>query len=84
MLERATVLAEGEDLRVSLPEGPAAGRLPPAGLATLAEVERAHLRRVLEATGGKLYGPGGAAEILDLKPTTLQSRMRKLGVPRLL
>ena len=34
----------------------------------------------LERTGGKIYGPGGAAEILDIKPSTLQSRMQKLGV----
>lgn len=49
---------------------------------TLAGTERRHLRRVLELTGGKIYGPDGAAARLGLKPTTLQSRMKKLGVSR--
>jgi transcriptional regulator of acetoin/glycerol metabolism len=81
VLERAAVLSEGGELRVHLPSqrGEASAA---AGLATLREVERAHLRRVLQATGGKLYGPGGAAEVLGLKPSTLQSRMSKLGVSR--
>ena len=82
VLERATVLSEEGELRVNLPArrglGPGA---PP--LAPLREVERAHLRRVLDATGGKIYGPGGAAEVLGLKPSTLQSRMKRLGVDRL-
>jgi transcriptional regulator with GAF, ATPase, and Fis domain len=81
VLERAAVLSEEETLRVHLPRARPGAATP--GLATLAEVERAHLERVLEATGGKLYGRGGAAEILGLKPSTLQSRMRKLGVKRL-
>jgi transcriptional regulator with GAF, ATPase, and Fis domain len=37
---------------------------------------------VLDHTGGKVYGKGGAAEILGMKPSTLQSRMQKLGVTR--
>jgi transcriptional regulator with GAF, ATPase, and Fis domain len=49
---------------------------------TLAGVERRHLRRVLALSGGKIYGPDGAAARLGLKPTTLQSRMKKLGVER--
>jgi transcriptional regulator with GAF, ATPase, and Fis domain len=47
---------------------------------TLAGAERRHLRRVLALTGGRIYGPDGAAARLGLKPTTLQSRMKKLGV----
>ena len=38
--------------------------------------------RVLQATRGRIYGPGGAAEILGLKPSTLQSKMKKLGLRR--
>ncbi len=49
---------------------------------TLAGAERRHLRRVLALTGGRIYGPDGAAARLGLKPTTLQSRMKKLGVGR--
>jgi DNA-binding NtrC family response regulator len=42
--------------------------------------ERRYLRRVLEHTRGKIYGPGGAAELLGLPPTTLQSKLRRYGL----
>jgi transcriptional regulator with GAF, ATPase, and Fis domain len=60
----------------------ASGGATDAPLPTLREAERALIRRALEATGGKVYGEGGAAEVLGLKPTTLQSRMKKLGINR--
>ena len=62
-------------------DGGGRGVAPEADL-TLAEAERRHLRRVLGLTGGRIYGPDGAAARLGLKPTTLQSRMKKLGVGR--
>ncbi len=40
-----------------------------------------HIQRTLERTRGKVYGPGGAAELLELNPNTLKSKMRKLGIP---
>ena len=46
------------------------------------EFEAENLRRVLEETGGKVSGAGGAAEFLGIKPTTLFSRMKKLGIER--
>jgi transcriptional regulator with GAF, ATPase, and Fis domain len=49
---------------------------------TLEGIEREHIRRVLALTNGHLYGKGGAAELLGLKPSTLQSRMKKLGINR--
>jgi formate hydrogenlyase transcriptional activator len=49
---------------------------------TAEEVERNHIHRVLERTGWRIRGQGGAAQKLDLKPTTLESRMRKLGIFR--
>jgi transcriptional regulator with GAF, ATPase, and Fis domain len=51
-------------------------------LVSLAENERRHIERVLRATGGRIYGDGGAAAILGLPPTTLQSRMNRLGLQR--
>ena len=48
----------------------------------LAVAERRHLERALRATGGKIYGDGGAAELLQMKPTTLQSRLNKHGIDR--
>mgnify|MGYP001826998692 CR=1 FL=1 len=52
----------------------------PETFATLEEAERRHIERALERTGGKLYGPGGSAELLGINPNTLRSRMKKLGL----
>ncbi len=57
---------------------PAASALP----TTLQAVDREHILRVLEASGWRVSGPGGAAERLGLKPTTLEARMKKLGISR--
>jgi transcriptional regulator with GAF, ATPase, and Fis domain len=48
----------------------------------LEDAQRAHIVRVLEECGWKVRGKGGAAERLGLKRTTLQSRMKKLGIQR--
>jgi transcriptional regulator with GAF, ATPase, and Fis domain len=42
--------------------------------------ERDNLLAALEKTGGRVYGPGGAAQLLGLKPSTLASRLKKLGI----
>ncbi|WP_084559505.1 sigma-54-dependent Fis family transcriptional regulator [Nitratidesulfovibrio termitidis] len=44
------------------------------------ELQRVNIERALAATGGRVHGPGGAAELLGLPPTTLQSRMKTLGL----
>ena len=49
---------------------------------TLDDAQRLHIERVLQLTNGKVYGEDGAARLLGMKPSTLQSRMRKLGVRR--
>ncbi|HSB80831.1 MAG TPA: sigma 54-interacting transcriptional regulator [Candidatus Methylomirabilis sp.] len=61
-------------------EAPPAGR--PADPGSLEEVERWHILRVLEQTGGVIEGAKGAAKILDLHPNTLRSRLKKLGIRR--
>lgn len=62
---------------------PGSHELPPAReLRTLAAIERDAIERALERTGGRVSGPRGAAKNLGLKPTTLESRMKKLGVRR--
>ena len=48
--------------------------------ASLAEVQRAHIVRVLRTTDGKINGPGGAAGLLNINPSTLRARMVKLGI----
>ena len=42
--------------------------------------ERTNILAALEACAGKVFGPGGAAEMLDIKPTTLASRIKALGI----
>jgi transcriptional regulator with GAF, ATPase, and Fis domain len=90
VLERATILSTSRELGPSVLDVAAGARpaaLPaaaadaePTTMASLDEVQRRHIRRVLETTRGRIYGPRGAARILGLKPSTLQSRMKKLGV----
>ncbi|MGR8952371.1 MAG: sigma 54-interacting transcriptional regulator [Gammaproteobacteria bacterium] len=83
VIERAVILARGPSLRIELPSissVSASSREP--GLAPLTDVERDHILRVLETTGWRIRGSAGAAEILGLKPSTLESRMAKLGIRR--
>ena len=65
-----------------LDEAPLPDLAEGAPVLTLDEAQRAHIERVLTRVGGRIYGRGGAAELLGLKPSTLQSRMKKLGVKR--
>lgn len=71
-------LPETTHIEEPLPEGGAPGsRLP-----TLEEVERRYIVQVLEARNWRVSGPRGAARILGLNPSTLRSRMKKLGISR--
>ncbi len=49
---------------------------------SLDEIQQQHIIHILNETGGKINGPGGAAEILQMKPSTLRNRMKKLGIKR--
>ena len=51
-----------------------------AATPSLDEVVADHIRRVLARTGGKIHGPDGAAELLQINPNTLRSKMKKLGL----
>jgi transcriptional regulator with GAF, ATPase, and Fis domain len=56
---------------------------PADGILTQAEIERReldNLQAVLQRSRGKIHGPGGAAEMLGVKPTTLMSRLKRLGL----
>jgi transcriptional regulator with GAF, ATPase, and Fis domain len=79
VLERAVILAADCKLKIELPSG-ANGNC--GCRFTIEEVERKHFLRVLDMTGWRVKGMNGAAEILGLKPTTLASRMAKLGIRR--
>jgi transcriptional regulator with GAF, ATPase, and Fis domain len=79
VIERAVILAEGPMLKVQLPASSASA---PTRSLSMRDAEREHIEGVLEMTGGRIRGRKGAAEILDLKPSTLRSRMAKLGLRR--
>jgi formate hydrogenlyase transcriptional activator len=79
IIERAMIVSEGRSLSVVIPD--AEGSLSSAA-STLADVERRHICDVLERVHWRISGKGGAAEILGLAPTTLHSRMKKLGLAR--
>jgi formate hydrogenlyase transcriptional activator len=81
LIERAVIVSPGPVLRVPLSDlKPMQEPLP--GNLTLQAAERDHILKALEATDWVLSGPRGAAARLGMKRTTLQSRMRKLGVIR--
>jgi len=92
LIERAVLLSPGKDLRVPLSElrsvqapstEQAAPPVSPEGnIATLEEAERQHILRALRKTEWRIAGARGAASILGMKRTTLQARMRKLGIRR--
>jgi len=82
VVERAVIVSQGTELAATgWPRSPG-GAASPSRLATLEEVERQHITAVLEATGWRVSGAGGAAEFLGLRPTTLEYRMKKLGIAR--
>ena len=48
---------------------------------TLDEAISQHIKSILDTTNGKVQGPGGAAELLGINPSTLRAKMRKLNIP---
>lgn len=89
ILERAAILAKSNVLTHDLFDfspGRAAiaeeATPPPLFSGTLDDVQRRHIIGTLEACNGKIYGTDGAADRLGIKPSTLQSRMKKLGIER--
>ncbi|MBW7989826.1 MAG: sigma-54-dependent Fis family transcriptional regulator [Planctomycetes bacterium] len=79
VIENAMIITTGTSLKVDVPKLSASVN---ADNASLQEVERNHILSVLEMTGWRIRGKNGAAEILGLKPTTLESRMHKLDIQR--
>jgi formate hydrogenlyase transcriptional activator len=77
VIEHGAIMTAGETLRVQdLGEGAPGGAVPQR----LDDLEREHILRTLETTGGRIKGPTGAAAALGLNPATLYSRMKKLGI----
>ena len=84
VLQRAIILSAGGVLALTDPWRPATDTAPThlSGGNTLIEVERRHIVRVLEGCRWRIEGAGGSAQVLGLKPSTLRSRMLKLGIAR--
>jgi transcriptional regulator with GAF, ATPase, and Fis domain len=82
VIERAMIIAQGPTLHVS-PGRTSMTASPTVTTSTsLEEAERSHILKCLQQTGWRIRGPGGAASLLDINPTTLESRMKKLGISR--
>ncbi|EKS42364.1 sigma 54-interacting transcriptional regulator [Afipia clevelandensis] len=93
VIERAAILAQNGRLRIDLPIQPGGAEISvparrpkngaPQAILTdeeMREHERSNIRAALKAAGGKVFGIGGAAELLGVKPTTLASRIKSLGI----
>jgi transcriptional regulator with GAF, ATPase, and Fis domain len=86
LLEHAVITSDNGILQLpetsnpdSPPETNASNAFSPI---SLDDVQRRHITHVLDHTVGRIEGPGGAAEILGLKPSTLRHRIKKLGIQR--
>jgi formate hydrogenlyase transcriptional activator len=80
VIERGVIVSEGEELMID----PAwlVSASPAESARTWAEQEKARILAALRSANGRVYGPGGAAQRLGLKPTTLYGKMRKHGIKR--
>jgi formate hydrogenlyase transcriptional activator len=82
VLQRALIVSRGGTLTLSDAWQPMFEASTGGGAATLTDVERRHILRVLADVRWRIEGSGGAAQVLGLKPSTLRSRMLKLGIAR--
>jgi len=80
LIERAVIVSEGENL--AFDPGWLVGASAAETAKTWAAQERQRILDALRATGGRVYGPGGAAHRLGLNPTTLYGKMRKHGISK--
>ncbi len=81
VVERAIIVARPGE-RLVIPVAPVAFAAAQPRSSKLIDVEVAHMRGVLESCAWRIRGPGGASELLGLKPSTLETRMAKLGIRR--
>jgi transcriptional regulator with GAF, ATPase, and Fis domain/tetratricopeptide (TPR) repeat protein len=82
IIERSTILGSGPLFRVPELGTEAVETLPGRNATTLRENERKHILWALQQTKWKVRGRGGAAELLEIPPSTLAFRMKKLGIHR--
>jgi transcriptional regulator with GAF, ATPase, and Fis domain len=77
-MEHSVIISRGEILRIPPLEDSAQTSTE---IMTLEETEREHILRTLEITHWRIKGQGGAAGQLGMNPSTLYSRMQRLGIP---
>jgi formate hydrogenlyase transcriptional activator len=82
VVERAVILSQSAQLDLAGWRPTVAPSGSGEAILTLEELERRHILAVLEGTGGRISGERGAAKLLGMKPTTLDARMKKLGISR--
>lgn len=83
IIERSMILCSGHELKVQKARDAALMMSQDIkNGVTLADVEKRHILEILQNTGWRVSGEGGAAEVLGLKPTTLEARMKKHGIQR--
>ncbi|WP_205945106.1 sigma 54-interacting response regulator [Pedobacter psychrodurus] len=84
LVERTMLLTEGETItKIDLPHSASATGFTGEDhfkIKTMEEMEREHILNILKMCKGKIFGPGGAAEILNIPSTTLNSKIKKLGI----
>src|SRR5258706_9502892 len=86
LIERSVLLAKGtiiEDISIPVSQKKEiSSGIPDAHMKTIHENERDYIISVLKKCNGRIWGAGGAAEILNVPPTTLKSKMKKLGISK--
>jgi transcriptional regulator with GAF, ATPase, and Fis domain len=82
VIERAVIISEGTSIDFSELDRLSGTAVPGSDRESmrLRDMERQHIKKALVVSGFRIYGPGGAAAKLDLKPTTLCSMMKRLGI----
>ena len=85
LIERSVLMTNGEVItEIGLPQYIADDSSDQEGPKTLEENERLFIISILKKTHGRIRGAGGAAELLKIPPTTLHSKMKKLGIRKML
>jgi len=85
LIERSILLARGsliEDIQLPAIQKTSAAGIESSYIKTIHENERDYIISVLKKCNGRIWGAGAAAEILNIPPSTLKSRMKKLGIKK--
>lgn len=84
LIEKSVVLCTGDEItQIEMPLEFPEKEIPlpeNSEIKTMEEMERDHIMRILSLCKGKIFGPGGAAEVLNIPSTTLNSKIKKLGI----